>query len=488
MKSFTFSSLRPKKLDIYLIKVYIGPFIFTFFIALFVLVMQFLWKYIDDMIGKGISFSVVFELLFYASASLAPLALPLAILLSSIMTFGNMGEHFELTAAKASGISLLRYMRSLIIFSIFMSIMAFLFSNYVLPKANLKYQLILTDVRRLKPTLNIKPNVFYNGIDNISMRVGSKDDDPNGSMYNILLYDHSSNKGNNNVLIAERGELQQTNDNRTLILKLYNGTQYQEKEPSLSMSEKFEFYKTNFSKWEKRFDLTQFQYKSTTDANLSMFNRMINLKQINAYIDTARQVQEFKKQESTRYVSSTVMFLAFNDSISKKINAPFLSSIKKMHDTSANQMFEQALVSARNIRSNIEMTNKEIYYKELDILFYDIERQRKFTLSIACIVLFFVGAPLGAIIRKGGLGWPMFFSVVLFIVYHVSGIIGEKMARDMAITVVNGMWMSTFIFIPIGVFLTIKAKNDSALFNYETYIHIVNKVLLFIKKDKKSDS
>jgi lipopolysaccharide export system permease protein len=483
--AFSLSSLRPKKIDIYLTKVYIGPFILTFFVALFVLVMQFLWKYIDDMVGKGIGNDVVFELLFYASASLAPMALPLAILLSSIMTFGNMGERFELTAAKASGISLLRYMRSLIIFSCIISIFAFFFSNYLLPKANLKYQQILFDVRRLKPTLNIKPNVFYNGIDNFTMRVSRKDEDAKGTMYDILLYDHAANKGNNNVLMAEKGELYQTNDGRTLILTLYNGRQYQEKETSLYMAEKFEFYGTTFTKWEKRFDLTQFQYKSTNSAQFSTLQHMLNLTQLNAFIDTIDAQKKMKKQEMANYLQQNTMSFAFQDSLFKQTGKPFYAALKSEPAATRNIIFETALTRLRNTKSFIEITEKELYYRDLEIIGYDIERHRKFTLSIACLVLFFVGAPLGAIIRKGGLGWPMFFSVVLFIIFHVSGIIGEKMAKERAISAAAGMWMATALFLPVGLFLTIKAKNDSALFNIETYQRFVGKLIGAFKKEKK---
>lgn len=483
--SFSIKDLGPKKLDIYLTKVYIGPFILTFFVSLFVLVMQFLWKYIDDLIGKGITNDVILELLFYQSASLAPLALPLAVLLSSIMTFGNMGENFELTAAKASGISLLRYMRSLIIFSFMVSVLAFYFSNNILPIANLKAQKLLFDVRRLKPALNIKPKIFNRSIEGITMRIDSKTEDEKGTMRGVIIYDHAANKGNDNVLLASKGELYQTKDDKTLILKLYDGNQYKEKETNIAFAEKFESYKTSFKTWEKRFDLTQFKKQTSSDDYFKNLRQMLNLRQLNKYIDTIHQRQNEKIDALNKFYSEGIYFYKYKPIPNKQASISFYDTMQRLVPNDKAFLYDMTLAKARNIKSFQNITEKEIEYKHSEFVSYDIERQRKFTLSIACLVLFFVGAPLGAIIRKGGLGWPMFFSVIFFIIFHVSGIIGEKMAESKSLTTIQGMWMATLLFVPLGLFLTIKAKNDSAIYNFESYQNFFKGIA---KRFKKKES
>lgn len=279
--------LKMRKLDRLFLKMYVGPFILTFFIAIFVLLMQFVWKYIDDLVGKGLDFWVIAQLLFYASATFVPMALPIAILLSSLMTFGNFGEHYELAAAKSVGISLIKMMKPLIILSVFISASAFYFSNNILPIANLKMSSLLYDVSNAKPALNIKEGIFYREIDNIVIKVGKKDKDGK-TIHNVLIYDHSKYTGNTSVTIAESGHMETTDDERYLIMKLYNGYSYQE---DLSKREHYDtrpLERIYFKEQYKRFDLSSFSMQKTNEEFFKDHYQMMNIKQLSASIDSLK--------------------------------------------------------------------------------------------------------------------------------------------------------------------------------------------------------
>ena len=274
-----------KKIDLFLVKRFLGPFVLTFFIVQFVLIMQFLWKYIDDLVGKGLDWEIIFRLFFFASAAFVPLALPLAVLLSSIMTFGSLGEHFELTAIKSSGISLLRFMRSLIIFVIFISGVAFYFSNSVLPKANLEFKVLLSDIRNQKPTLSLEERVFNRDIDGFAIWFEEKGEDGK-SLSNIIIYDYSSHAAVESILLSEKGELYQSDNDSLLILKLYDGISYREVPPEKSENKTYEHFKTTFSTWEKRFDLTQFNLTESNQDYYKELSKMLNVRQLQGKIDT----------------------------------------------------------------------------------------------------------------------------------------------------------------------------------------------------------
>ncbi len=464
-----------KKLEKIVIKSFIGPLVLTLFIAQFVLVMQFLWKYVDDLVGKGLSTGVLLELLMYASARLVPLALPLAVLLASIMTYGSLGEHYELTAVKSAGISLLRFMRALIITVIGVSIFAFVFSNNILPMANLKFGALLYDIRHQKPTVALKPNIFYSGINGFFIKVDSKDDETN-TLYNLTIYDHTSGKGNDHVITAEKGHMTQDEDAMALSLQLYNGKQYKEIDPKDPQQKPaYEMMSTSFKSWEKRFDLSQFKLQRTDENFFKDLKQMLDLKQLQAGIDTImieeKNLVDGLKQSLTQYTNmqkfglDTLKPIAAGQSFAKvdELIAPY-DQAKRL------EIMDRALNKARNIKNFTDVTAKQLHYKEKEHTSYTIEMFRKFTLSVACIVLFFIGAPLGSIIRKGGLGWPLFYSVLFFILYHVTSITGEKLTENEVLTPFGGMWLSTFILLPIGLFLTMKAANDSKLFSFDYYM------------------
>ncbi len=426
-----------KKLDRLVIKSFIGPFILTFFIAQFVLVMQFLWKYVDDLVGKGLSNWVLFELLIYASAKLVPIALPMAVLLASIMTYGAMGENYELTAIKSAGISLRRFMLPLVCTVTGISLFAFFFSNNMLPKANLKFGALLYDIRHQKPTVALKPGIFYKGIEGYYIKVNSKDDETN-TLFGITVYDHTDNKGASHVITAQKGSMTQDDDALALTLKLENGRQYREIDPKEpGKKNEHEMISTSFTSWEKRFDLTQFKLQRTDENFFKDLKQMLNLQQLRGEIDSIKKDENNLITGMVAAIKPYYNFKKFSlDTSSTKMLAqgpPFkkIDELLGGYDRKAKlEIMDRAMNKVRSIKNFTDVNSKQIEFKEKDMTQHVVEVYRKFTLSVACLVLFFIGAPLGSIIRKGGLGWPLFYSVLFFILYHVTSIIGEKLADN----------------------------------------------------------
>ncbi|MFM1745600.1 MAG: hypothetical protein RLZZ630_1537 [Bacteroidota bacterium] len=448
----------------------------TFFIALFVLLMQFLWKYIDDLVGKGLESVVIAELLFYTSANLVPMALPLAILVSSIMTFGNMAEHFELTAAKAAGISLQRIMLPLFLTALLVSGLAFLFSNKVLPYTNLKMGSLLYDIRQQKPALSIREGVFYNGIEGYSIKVGSKDSD-GSTIRKVMIYDHTGSVGNRKVVMAEKGRMETTSDQRTLILTLYKGTSYEEQNKSRNGVDVHPLLRNSFSEYIIRFDLSQFQLSRTNEELFKGGHQMMSLAQLNGAIDSLRQEGGRKEQTSKMHIQP--YFLFYRDS------AGFAKSMVEKRGTqlSANTdsldkslLYSQAMEQARAVQSYLRGLEEERQWRKNQLSRFLVEWHRKLTLSAACFILFLIGAPLGAIIRKGGMGLPLVISILFFLAYHITSITGEKFARESIIPSWQGMWLSSAILFPIGLFLIFKATHDSRLFDSEAYTQLFKKL------------
>lgn len=492
-----FSRIPIKKIDWLLFKSFIGPFVLTFFIALFVLVMQFLWKYVDDLVGKGLDTFVLAELMFYSSARLVPLALPLAVLLSSIMTYGAMGEHMELTAAKSAGISLFRLMLPLIVTVSFISIGAFFFSNNILPISNLKFTTLLHDITNQKPTVAIKEGIFYNDIDGFNLRVNKKSED-GSELQGIILYDHTSGLGSDHVIYAKRGKLIQDEKNMALTFYLEDGKQYKDvstrKKPE--DIENYDLYYTKFKSWEKKFDLSKFKLSRSDETFFKDLKQMLALNQLLLQMDTLKKEKAGLENSMQEYSNPYFSFSKFKkDTLPKSqieatsaLFVPFKKVddyVSKLDRTERNAVFERAKNQSRNIKNYTEILRGQIDYKTREYVSYLIEVYRKFTLSIACLVLFFIGAPLGSIIRKGGLGWPLAYSILFFIVYHVTSIIGEKTAEKLVISTFSGMWFSTFVLTPIGIFLTYNAMRDSSLFNKEPYVNTWKLLLsLFNSKAK----
>ncbi|MFN8309042.1 MAG: LptF/LptG family permease [Chitinophagales bacterium] len=465
-----------KRLDWLLIKSFIGPFVLTFFIALFVLIMQFLWKYIDDLVGKGLNTWILIELIFYASARLVPMALPLAVLLSSIMTFGALGEHMELTAAKSAGISLVRMMFPLVVLVGLISVGAFFFSNNLLPVANLKCATLIHDIQHQKPTVAIKEHIFYNEIDGFNLRVEKKDPDGNG-LHQIIVYDHTSGQGADHIIMAEKGMLTQDEAAMSLTLTLENGNQFKDVKPKNPEEQKYEMYRTHFKSWEKKFDLSKFKLSRSDEGFFKDMKQMMTLSQLRQQLDTINMEKEQQLSSLRNYLQPYYGFRKTqldSPKVHLKVSPEHFGSmeevLKKYDRKERIAVMERAMMQARNVKNYSEIVDNQMGFKNTAWVAHMIEVYRKFTLSVACLVLFLIGAPLGSIIRKGGLGWPLFYAIVLFIVYHVSSIIGEKTSEKMVISVFSGMWLSTFILLPLGIWLTIKAAHDSKLFNADFYV------------------
>ncbi|MES2621610.1 MAG: LptF/LptG family permease [Bacteroidota bacterium] len=474
-----------KKLDWLVVKSFIGPFILTFWIAQFVLVMQFLWKYIDDLVGKGLNSWILIELIIYASASLVPLALPLAVLLASIMTYGAFGEHFELTAVRSAGISLFRFMKPLIVTVVLISIFALFFSNNIMPVSNLKFRSLLYDISHQKPTVALKPGIFYSGINGYFIKVEAKDDETN-TLKDLTVYDHTSGQGNDHVITAKKGTMTQDEEALALSLKLEEGKQYREMDPKDEKDAKANSYQmvsTNFKSWEKRFDLSEFKLNRTDESFFKDLKQMLNLRQLLQEIDTiqidAEKVKEGLASSTVSYYNMKKFGLDTSKGTPLGPPAQFKSVSELLAPFDKNgkiQVMERAMNKARNIKNLIDISDKQLEFKERDLVSHLVEVYRKFTLSIACLVLFFIGAPLGSIIRKGGLGWPLFYCVIFFIIYHVTSIVGEKMAENNVLTAFGGMWLSTFVLLPVGMFLTLKATNDSKIYSTEYYGNLFRKI------------
>jgi len=444
--------------------------------------MQFLWKYIDDLVGKGLEWLIIGELIFYASASFVPLALPLAVLLSSIMTMGNFGENYELVAAKSSGISLLRFMTSLIVAVIAISAGAFFFSNNILPQANLKMYMLLYDVRHQKPALNIKEGVFYDEIEGYSIKVGKKGED-NKTIEDIIVYDHTSGRGNDNVLIAEKGEMYTTNDGRFMVLKLNNGRQYSEMKPEKGVNE-FEHLRTEFKTWEKYFDLSQFALQRSDEKFWRKHYEMLNLRQLQLTIDSLRELITVKKEDFATNLDQYYSFRLNNAHVLSQTKTQdgdscFITKYMSFPDEKKAVVLKSALNVARTVKNLSGVAERDASNKQKNLVKHELAMNRKFTLSIACIVLFFIGAPVGAIIRIGGLGMPLVVAVLFFVVFHVLTMFGQKTAEEGVLTSAEGSWLATSVLLPAGILLTWKSMRDSALLNLDWYYSLVNR---FIQK------
>ena len=458
-----------RKLHLFTIKSFLGPFIATFFIAIFLLLMQFLWKWIDDLVGKGLEINEIGELLFFASIRFVPLALPISMLLASVMTFGALGEKSELIAMKSAGVSLRRIMNPLIIFVVFISVGSFMFSNYVMPIANLKSGSLLYSIQKQKPALNIKAGVFYNGIEGYSIKVEEKSDDGQ-SLKNIIIYNHTSRNGNDNIIIAESGSMKLTKDERFLEFKLIDGYSYlQEKEKR--GKRKKPHRTTKFKEDLILFDLSAFDFKRTSTALYKGHYAMLNNQQLNNAIDSLKQ----KLNQRQELIKENVIE-KYNLSKLEKVD----TEIKSLDSTFANlqktRMYDFAINKLRTLKSVANSNKSDLDYREYIIRKHQIEWHRKISLAIACIILFLIGAPLGTIIRKGGFGMPVMISVFFFVFYHVINIIGEKAAKEATLSVVEGMWLANFIFLPIAIFLSYKTSKGITIFDSSIYTNPFRKL------------
>ncbi|MFT3902542.1 MAG: LptF/LptG family permease [Niabella sp.] len=472
-----------KKLDKLIIKSFIGPFVATFFITVFVLLMQFFWLWIDDFVGKGIDVPTILKFLVYQGASLIPLALPLAVLLSSLMTFGNLGETFELVAIKSAGISLLRFMRPLMIVSLIISFLAFLFANYVMPVAQLKSRTMLADIVLAKPAFAIQEGVFYDGVDGFSIKIGKKEND--SIIHDVIVYEQG-NYLQDNFIIAKSGVMKPSPDKRFLDFHLKDGVRYQERGNMGDSST--EYLRMAFKDYKKQFDISANVFKLSADSNNRNNEKMMNMRQLNKAIDSMDKVTSVERKLFTGNIFGIVSLIQFRDSVVKGVTVPdsVMGLAKKgknfyalLPDSIRKEVRSRALSVANSIKSSIDLNVDSILQKDKTLRSFKIEWHEKIVLALACFVLFMIGAPLGSIIRKGGLGTPLIFAIVFFLVFYFTHNTGRKFAKEGTLTPMEGLWLSTFVLAPIGAFLTYKAMKDSNLFNKEFYTRIRRKITLW---------
>ncbi|MEY2923764.1 MAG: hypothetical protein RLZZ337_304 [Bacteroidota bacterium] len=480
--------------------------------------MQTIWKYLEDLVGKGLEISIILEFIFYFAIHLIPLALPLAILLSSIMVFGNMAERYELVAIKSAGVSLLRAMIPVFIISIGLAITAFYTANNLIPKANLSWGALLYDVTQKKPAMNIVDNVFFKDIDGYAIRVGKKHDD-NQTIEDIIIYvDDRRHVGNNNILVAKKGKMTIDDDKQYMTLFLEDGKRYQEMVDDPKYNRTMPHNIMQFKTYNLTIDLSELQLNRTDKERFSEDHRMLNIDELDVRIDSLDRYIAKKKGRLMRYIepyfysrvdtiniSDTAVYKRFNHLLAlkdqqnkppqtdtastKNVKSPLAIFKKEEREIISKEasefaklekekVIDRAVQNANNVKrisfNNIDDTDNQFELRSK----YLVEWHRKYTLAVSCILLFFIGAPLGAIIKKGGFGMPLVVSLLLFIVYYVLNVFGEKLVKEGQINSIAGMWLSTFILFPLAIFLTYKASTDSKLFDADFY----NRLLRFFKK------
>ncbi|HLK27739.1 MAG TPA: LptF/LptG family permease [Puia sp.] len=471
-----------KKLDILVIKAFIGPFIATFFITLFVLVMQFFWLYIDDIVGKDLDFITIGKFISYVSATLVTLALPLAVLLSSIMTFGNLGETFELVAIKSAGIPLLRFMQPLFIVSLLICGIAFLFNNNIGPVATLKMRTMQYDIIVAKPAFDIKEGIFYDRIDGYVIKIGKKEKD-GSTIKNVIIYEQNYNL-QDNLIVADKGKMNVTADKKFLEFNLQDGWMYQEKGNHLSLNT--EFIRLGFKDYKKVLDLSSFKLTKSDENQFKGNYQMLNMKQLGVAIDSLKKTQNNYSKKimgDLKYFAGFEKYLDSNWSKIKPQPVPKNKTFSDLlPDSARKRVVEQSNSIVNSMKSTIESSALLFDNDEKNLRLNQIAWHSKLTMSIACLVLFLIGAPLGSIIRKGGIGLPLIFSVIFFVVFYLLNNYGTKFVKEEVLLPISGMWLATFILVPIGIFLTYKALNDSQLFNKEFYYRFLKRARLI--KDK----
>ncbi|HUB59243.1 MAG TPA: LptF/LptG family permease [Puia sp.] len=591
-----------KKLDLLIIKAFIGPFIAIFFITLFVLVLQFCWLYIDDMVGKGIDTLTIGRLIFYLAVTLVPLALPLAVLLSSIMTLGNLGETFELIAIKSAGISLLRFARPLFFVSILLTITAFFFNNNILPDANLKMNTLKYNIIVTKPAFDIREGVFYDRIEGFVIKIGKKEKD-DSTIRDVVIYEQNGGT-QDNVIIADSGTMVVTPDKQSLVFTLKSGSRYQEKANGGPYNS--QLVRMSFDTYKKVMDLSSFKMNETNDSTFKHNNQMLTIPQLTRAIDSIKKIDAGYLAEAARKVDNTLKFSNYldspawnkldkdtawsrfllpkayvtdsirrtwikarhqRDSIDKAQAASQAANEKKaaaqkaiappgavatknpppppahpgspiqpaphpgspiqpaLHPGSRVQpaphliipvpggqavnrlatmskppplSFEDLLPDSVRVpvidHANTAINNAKVSVEQPAVLYknevnnlrgFQIAWHEKITLAVAVLVMFLIGAPLGSIIRKGGIGLPLVFAVIFFVIFFLLNNFGKKFVKEGILGPIGGMWMATYVLTPIGLFLTYKAMHDSNLFNKEFYFRISRGIRKFIQRVRR---
>lgn len=473
-----------KKLDILVVRSFIGPFVGTLFIAIFILTLQFFWLYIDDMVGKGLNFITLLKLIGFVFLHVLPLALPIAMLLSSIITFGNLGETFEIVAIKAAGISLLRFMRPLFIVTIGITITAFIFLNYFIPYAELKLETLKHDIILKQPSFDIKEGVFYNKLNGYVIRVGKKEQD--SIIKNVVIFE-KNNQLQDNFITAESGIMRVQKNSNYLTFVLKNGWRYQEK-GTRGMPET-DFVRMGFTEYTKLLDLSSLNMNKTNEDVFEQNAKMLSVRQIDKALDSIVKKNSNYKERSKIELKPYFAYLQYEDSVWKKEPKTTAKQLG-LNDSLKKIVYARVIDIFTSAKNNFSGLHSDYQLKAQNQRTYKIEWQKRFTFSFACIVLFLIGAPLGSIIRKGGLGTPLVFAIAFFAVFHLLNTFGERLSNSGVTSTFVGMWLSALVLLPIGFFLIFKAMRDSQLFNNEFYFRLFKQLKQHIadRKEKKNSS
>ncbi len=484
-----------KRIHLLVLKSYLGPMILTFFIVMFVLMMNFLWRWIDELVGKGLDAPIIMELMGYAMINMIPLGLPLSMLLAAIMTMGNLGENYELLAMKSAGVSLLRIIEPLIYVVVFVAAGSFFIVNDLVPYSNKKMFSIIHDIRRQKQVIEFKDGLFFNGIENMSIRVGTQD--PTTKLLrDVLIYDNREAGGNMTTTVADSGYIRLSDDKEMLLVTLFNGHTY-EQTRSTNWYNKSELRHNQFEVQYGALPMEGFAMGERTDSENMKSSQTMTITELQGEIDSmaivvnnsmVRSYEPLLKQQIFARDHSVLLLpdsLAVDKSGMAGIMA--MDSIATLPLRSRQSIWNSARRQAKNSRNMFSYDEASTKQGLRNLYLFKVEWHKKLTTPISIIIFFLIGAPLGAIIRKGGLGMPIVVSVIFFVIYYIISISGEKMAKEGAWAAIGGMWISAYILTPVAIYLTYKANNDSALFDREPYIKAANKLLQFIipKKFKK---
>ena len=473
--------LRIKKLDIFVLKSFLLLFCGTFFICLFIFMMQFLWRYVDELVGKGLDMNVLAQFFFYSGLTLIPISLPLAILLAALMTFGNFGERYELLSMKAAGIPLLRIMASVVIFSIFLGGMSFFFQNVIGPKAQKQLWTLLVSMKQKSPEVDIPEGVFYSDIEGYNIYVKKKDKDT-GMLKDVLIYNFSDGFENAHIVWAEEGKLELTADKQHLYLHLYNGEQFENLKSQSVISQNVPYRRETFK---EKHTLIKFdsEFNMVDGSFLDRRSDIKNMREISVAIDSliayGDSVGRAMHAETMQLTYKPVQLSSYDSIKLKKepitiINADSvynsMTSVEKLKTVTATKNRLSSLASDWNMKSYITQNT------DSDIRSHQSDWHKKITLSLACVIFFFIGAPLGAIIRKGGLGMPVVISIIIFLIYYIVDSGATRIAKSGEMNIMLGTWMSTIVLAPLGAFFTYKSNKDSAVFNADMYIMFFRKL------------
>lgn len=467
-----------KKLHKLTLKSFLPPFVATLFISVFLFfLVEIVITYLDDLIGKGLKTSDLLKLFTYAWIAIIPQCIPLAVLLASIMSFGNLAENYELAAMKSSGLSLYKIMRPVFVLILLLAGLTFVFNNFILPVVHLKSTSLLYDIRQKKPTVNIKEGIFYNGIENFSIRVGRKSANKD-TLYDIFIYNHTAHKGNNIQMYANQGKITTTADTSDLVVLLRDGNRYEEAVFTNDPGERTSLSQLSYKQLQVNIPLEDFKLKRTDEEYFKGNEEMLNVWQLDSVVDSTkriliRRIANLNNQSSSMFYGRTSGLVGTKQSFPV---VPVKSVFDSLNSDDYNRAVDNALNIARTALGNIENAQMGFENEKNVITKFLMEWHKKIVVCFACIVLFFVGAPLGAIIRKGGLGMPVIVSVFFFLAYYILTEMFMQLALDRKLPPWLALWMPLVIFLPVSIFLTIKAAKDSPIFDLSAYYSLMGKI------------